>query len=118
MKKLILVLFLILGVLHLKAQQQLLPVKPLDSLSNKMDFNIKPDFDLRFLQPQTSLSQPITAALGSLNEVKFGSRMPVVVLDGYDRMPIVKLDGYSKMPIVWIDPVDPLSNSAEVFKTP
>jgi hypothetical protein len=106
MKKSILIFLMIFGAYQLKAQQLLLPVKPLDSLSNKIDdyFKIKPNVGLQFLQPQVNLNQPIKGIPDFFNN-KFNSHMPVIVLDGYDSMPIAKLEGYSKMPIERIDVV-------------
>ena len=34
----------------------------------------------------------------------FFSRMPVIVLEGYDSMPIVKTEGYDKMAVNLLNP--------------
>ena len=111
MKKVLLLLLLSSVTCLLKAQQ-LIPVKPADSLSNKITdhlFKKLPDNKLNLFQPQLNLNQPLAALTANTVTNNNNYKMPVVVFTGNDRMPVAKLNGYDKILIRHIDIVDPNS---------
>ncbi|WP_428327362.1 hypothetical protein [Mucilaginibacter sp.] len=98
MKKILLVIVLAAGTYQLKAQQ-LLQVKPADSLSQKSIDNylkLQIDSSIKLLKPE-----PFALNNSKLSSVNFNiDHMPIAVFDGNDHMPILKTDGHDNMPVL------------------
>lgn len=101
MKKSLLVLVLIAAFCQVKAQQ-LLPVKPADSLKNDLlekYFKTTPGSQPQLFQLQTNPTENL-ALLNASVKVSSTDHMPIAFLQGYSKMPLLKLGGNSKMPVV------------------
>jgi len=96
MKKKLLLLIFICGIYQLKAQD-VLGVKPADSISNNF-FKVKPRSKLQLFNPQLNFNRALnnTTVNNLLSNV---DHMPVIALAGNSKMPIKKIGGYYTMPV-------------------
>lgn len=123
MKKLILFALLAGGFCRVSAQQ-LIPVKPADSLLNSLNkkLNLKPANSLQLLQPPANYAASLNTFI--TKNTANADHMPVVVLEGNSKMPVKKIGGYYTMPVKKIGSEEPpplnqnLLPGLPTFKTP
>jgi hypothetical protein len=101
MKKALLVAFIVAAISQVKAQQ-LLNVKPSDSLKNNLFeqyFKVQPQNQLPWALPQLNLSKTSTTFDGNVKISPY-DHMPIAFLQGNSKMPVVKSAGSYKMPVL------------------
>ena len=116
MKKILLLLFALIGAFQVKAQQ--FTLKPSDSLLFKTPKNFqkfKLNDSILFKGFLTLPKSNQMALMGGLNENEknaevFYSRMPVLKIHSNDKMPVAKLYNADRMPIKRIKVIDPLAS--------
>jgi hypothetical protein len=120
MKKILLLLFALIGAFHVKAQQ--FTLKPSDSLlfktqKNFQKFNLN---DSTLFKGFSTLPKSNQLALmedlnwNEKNAEVFYSRMSVLKIHSNDKMPVAKLYSVDRMPIKRIKVIDPLETQKKL----
>jgi len=118
MKRILLLIALLTGVLQLKAQNKF-QFKPMDSLSLKKYFNKPADTLAKLWSPllksngfNFTPSAPGNLAMLSVSHSPV-DHMPIARFPGNSKMPIYKFPGNSRMPVI-----DPITKERLDLRTP
>jgi hypothetical protein len=93
MKKAAFILLLIVGALHLKAQD-IISIRPTDSLINRLKLTPVP------FQLKKPFTMGNTVNILASNDVSNIDHMPIAVLGGNYKMPVKIIGGYYSMPVI------------------
>jgi hypothetical protein len=120
MKKILLLLFALIGAFQVKAQQ--FTLKPSDSLlfktpKNFQKFNLNDSTLFKGFSTLPKSNQLVLEGFNGneKNAEVFYSRMSVLKIHSNDKMPVAKLYSVDRMPIKRIKVIDPLEFTEEIY---